>query len=100
MSVLLNDQISATNSHTNWQVMGHTQPVTPTSLWGEPVVTTGVSRNGQGRASRDEKIRYVKVYVSSVHYFLEELVPFALKMIHTSQRNNQVRMEGNSKKYS
>ena len=65
-------------------------------------MTTSVSQNGQGRASRDEKIWYVKVYVCSVHYFLEELVPFALQMIHTSQtvivinRNNQVRMEVNS----
>jgi len=50
----------------------------PASPRGEPVVTTGVSQNGQGRASRGEESWYVKVYVCSARDFLEELMPSAM----------------------
>lgn len=62
-------------------------------------MTTGVSQKVQGRASRDEKFCSVKMYVCSVHYFLEKLRPFALQMTHTAKTviviniNNQVGME-------
>lgn len=62
-------------------------------------MTTGVSQNGQGRASRDEKFWSMKRCVCSVHYFLEELGPFALQMTHTAKTviviniNNQIVME-------